>query len=464
MRIVSFIILLSIFISCSNNEPLESKKKPSIFHGEILNNSSDEVRIESFDTSYFCQVSPEGKFRLNLDLREAGFYKYTGNEFTNIFLAPGEILELKVDAIDWRSFDNSLTYSGTIGSYNNYLFEKWLKIDDLYTSQINELFKLNSDPYLSIIDSISNSLNTSFMEYSRYNDLDNNINEAEQESIRYFKLGALSSYCLTRTDSIPSVIHTNTNQLFNLLDMENPVLKTYPDVLLALHNYMIYSASVEGAEGPKQVFIESIIQSDLIIREHPLKYSLVKFMLDKHLDEGPWDPGILRHLEQKISQELLDQIKIFTKDYSSFAEGEPAPNFKLFDKEGKPWGLNHFDGKYIYMDVWTSYCGPCLREAPAFEELKTELAQQNIVFLSVSLDRKEKDWITTMKKHEMTGIQLIADNDWSSDFARDYYVNHYGIPYYIIIDPDGFIYKIKAPKPSKIKGELQDLLRNQNNN
>ena len=128
------------------------------------------------------------------------------------------------------------------------------------------------------------------------------------------------------------------------------------------------------------------------------------------------------------------------------------------DVDGKPYGLNTFAGKYLYIDVWTSYCGPCLSEVPFFEELKREFANEKIAFVSVSLDRKEKEWIATMEKHKMTGIQLIARQDWSSDFARNYYVNYFGIPYYIIIDPDGIIHQIKAPNPSEIKSELNELL------
>ena len=198
MRIAAIFLLVSLLIGCSEKKPDRPQEKTSIFHGHILNNSTNEVRLESLDTAYFGEVDSEGKFCMVLQLKEAGFYKYTGNEFTYIFLAPDETLKLDVDASDWRSFDKSLSFSETIGAYNNYLFRKNIKIDDLFNSQSLSHFRRNPDDYLIVVDSIANILKTDLSRLITTNSLPNDIIDAEKSAIKYFKLGALCAYAAKR--------------------------------------------------------------------------------------------------------------------------------------------------------------------------------------------------------------------------------------------------------------------------
>ena len=86
-----------------------------------------------------------------------------------------------------------------------------------------------------------------------------------------------------------------------------------------------------------------------------------------------------------------------------------------------------------------------------------ENKDKNIIFISVSLDRKESDWLSTIKKYGMTEFQLRPQNDWSSDFVQDYSLNHYGIPYYMIIDSNGTIKNLTDPKPSEAKKVFTEL-------
>ena len=110
--------------------------------------------------------------------------------------------------------------------------------------------------------------------------------------------------------------------------------------------------------------------------------------------------------------------------------------------------MNDLKGKYVYVDVWATWCGPCKREIPFLKEVEKAYHGKNIEFVSISVD-KAKDhatWKKMVEEKELTGIQLFAENDWNSNFVKGYKIN--GIPRFILIDPAGKIVSPDAPRPS----------------
>lgn len=116
--------------------------------------------------------------------------------------------------------------------------------------------------------------------------------------------------------------------------------------------------------------------------------------------------------------------------------------------------MSTFKGKYVYIDVWASYCGGGIKEIPYFEKLKEDFKDKNIGFLSISGDTKEGRWLRVIDKKNMTGIQLINPG-FKSDFSPKYL--SYGSPRYILIDKEQKIINANAPKPSDIDGLLNNL-------
>ena len=82
------------------------------------------------------------------------------------------------------------------------------------------------------------------------------------------------------------------------------------------------------------------------------------------------------------------------------------------------------------------------------KEIEEEYSGKNIYFVSTSIDRaKDHDtWVDMVNEKELSGVQLMADKDWKSDFVVDYAIE--GIPRFILVDPDGNIVSADAPRPS----------------
>ncbi len=141
--------------------------------------------------------------------------------------------------------------------------------------------------------------------------------------------------------------------------------------------------------------------------------------------------------------------------------GTPSPKFVNYENyKGGTTSLDDLKGKYVYVDIWATWCGPCKREIPFLKEVEKEFHGKNIEFVSISIDKKEayQKWKDMVAEKELGGIQLYADNDWNSQFVRDYGIE--GIPRFLLIDDKGNIVNADAPRPSnpKLKEVLNGLL------
>ncbi|MDN3678210.1 TlpA disulfide reductase family protein [Flavobacterium paronense] len=137
-----------------------------------------------------------------------------------------------------------------------------------------------------------------------------------------------------------------------------------------------------------------------------------------------------------------------------------APNFDYENAVGGKTSLESLKGKYVYIDIWAIWCGPCRAEIPFLKELEKSLHEKNIAFVSISTDA-EKDhekWKTFVKDKELSGIQLYADRA-NMDFIKAFNVNT--IPRFILIDPTGKVIDADAARPSnpELKEQLNSLLQ-----
>lgn len=124
--------------------------------------------------------------------------------------------------------------------------------------------------------------------------------------------------------------------------------------------------------------------------------------------------------------------------------GKPSPDFKGVDVNGKEYTLADFRGKYVYIDVWATWCGPCRQEIPYLKKLDEDYKDAQIVFLSLSVDQDKAKWEKMVKEQSMSGVQLhIGQN---SSFQQAYKIE--GIPHFILLDREGRIIDKKMSRPS----------------
>jgi thiol-disulfide isomerase/thioredoxin len=131
--------------------------------------------------------------------------------------------------------------------------------------------------------------------------------------------------------------------------------------------------------------------------------------------------------------------------------GKPSPTFDNYENfSGGTTSLKDLKGKYVYIDVWATWCKPCVAEIPALKELEAELGDK-MYFVSISVDEPtfKEAWKTMIQEKGMKGIQLFANATEETTFDREYKIT--SIPRFILIDPNGNIVKPDASRPSHPK-------------
>ena len=117
--------------------------------------------------------------------------------------------------------------------------------------------------------------------------------------------------------------------------------------------------------------------------------------------------------------------------------GKPAPDFTQMDINGKPVTLSSFKGRYVLVDFWASWCGPCRAENPAVLKAYRAYHAKGFDILGVSLDEKKDKWLEAVKKDGL-GWQQVSDlKGWENSVAQLYGVQ--GIPMNYLLDKDGKI-------------------------
>jgi peroxiredoxin len=137
--------------------------------------------------------------------------------------------------------------------------------------------------------------------------------------------------------------------------------------------------------------------------------------------------------------EVGKQLEEFIAEKKIGAIGTVAMDFTQPDTTGSPVSLSSFRGKYVLVDFWASWCGPCRNENPNVVENFNKFKQKNFTILGVSLDRpgKKDAWMQAITEDNLTWTHVSDLQFWNNSAAKLYHIQ--GIPQNILVDPEGKI-------------------------
>lgn len=132
---------------------------------------------------------------------------------------------------------------------------------------------------------------------------------------------------------------------------------------------------------------------------------------------------------------------------AAFRHGTNSADFSYPNVSGRNYSLRDFRGKYLYIDLWATWCMPCINEMPALKTIQDKYRGKNIAFLSISIDKQDKldVWKQMVADKQLSGLQLIAGQAFESPFLKQY--NVVSIPRFILLDPAGKIIDADAARP-----------------
>ncbi|MTH16360.1 TlpA disulfide reductase family protein [Flavobacterium sp. LC2016-01] len=447
MKKIFFLLLIAVLYSFTTSE------ETIIVSGKITNTENGIIKIKGDLLDKEIKLKPDGSFSENLKLESDGIYKIetTKNSFP-IYLAKDSKLVLSADDANLAS---TLKFTGKGSVENQYLAKK-----QLITSAVagEEFYKLDENEFLKKLQEIKKSVNTLYLK-TKFTDAEfkakesRSIHYLEQKHLLYYikqHYYLVKQYDFKVSEKYPKFDETmdldnNSDFLFS---------KEYQEIVLVK-----FYENIKGDDNSLFISAKNTIPEIKALKSQSMKNSLI--------ENSKYDISMENPEYEKTYQEFLSitndpNIKqTLTANYNAtnaLQPGKPSPKFDYENQKGGKTSLDNLKGKYIYIDLWATWCSPCREQIPFLQKVEEQYKGKNIEFVSISIDalKDQPKWSKFVTDKQLGGIQLLAENEWESKIIKDYSVQ--GVPTFILLDPNGNIVTARAPKPSDPK--LIDLLNN----
>jgi peroxiredoxin len=199
--------------------------------------------------------------------------------------------------------------------------------------------------------------------------------------------------------------------------------------------------------------------ADLLIRNSP-SVGVIEFLSKRELDADEYFPVYEKvaeslHGEWSEYQMGKDFIEMVTR-MKSVAIGATAPEIALPDPAGEIVALSSFRGKYVLVDFWAKWCGPCRQENPNVVRVYKKYKDKGFEVFGVSLDRSKKDWLQAIAEDGLAWTHVSDLKYFNSEAARIYNINY--IPFSILLNPDGVIIG-KNLRGKELEDKLEEIFK-----
>ena len=422
----------------------------ALVSGKIENKDGDFKMMSQDQTfSQDIAIAEDGTFADTLRVDAGTYMFFDGKNFAPVYIENGSNIVINADVSD---FKNSITFSGKGSEVTNYITAKGKSQTELM-GEGTSVYELEEDAYKAKASEIKTASETLLDAATGISD---DYKAKEKRSLNYAYLGLLNRYERYHAhyakkpefkasegflDELGSVDYNNEEDFEFSQDYKQMVMAHYGKKAQDL------MASDSLAYDIAQLNTFAAIENQNIKNE--LLFSSAQNSITYTNDvEGYYAAYMAASTDEENNA-------VITESYNKLltvSKGKPSPKFVNYENyAGGTTSLDDLKGKYVYVDVWATWCGPCKAEIPFLKEVEKSYHGKNIEFVSLSVDRPDAydAWRNMIKEKELGGIQLLADKNFDSQFVQDYLIK--GIPRFILIDPNGDIVNSNAPRPSNKK-------------
>lgn len=160
--------------------------------------------------------------------------------------------------------------------------------------------------------------------------------------------------------------------------------------------------------------------------------------------------------DSRMTQAFVAQVRRMQAQKNGLAEGKPAPEIVLKDPNDKVVPLSSLKGKYVLIDFWASWCGPCRKENPNVVRMYQKYKDKGFEIYGVSLDQNKAAWLKAIEADSLTWTHVSDLKFWNSAAAVTYGVQ--AIPFSVLIDPQGNILA-KNLRGETLEAKLAEVLK-----
>jgi peroxiredoxin len=159
---------------------------------------------------------------------------------------------------------------------------------------------------------------------------------------------------------------------------------------------------------------------------------------------------------QAIATIVAQYKQLIAQNKSLPKIGGIAPDITMADTSGKAFSLSMLRGKYVLVDFWASWCGPCREENPNVVNAYQEFKNKNFTVLGVSLDKQKAEWTKAVEEDHLTWYHISDLKYWNSAAVAPYGIE--GIPYNVLLDPQGKIIAMNL-RGNDLQIKLRELIK-----
>ncbi len=427
---ICFVFYL-LFFSCSPDRTVQISGR--------MENGDSIVSIWAEDSIYNFPVDENRFFSGKVKMTRSGYATLLHNSL-NLYLSPGEDLEIYMDALN---FSGSLYFRGSLGGMNNYLKEQEVAV---FFDKRD--YELGEKEFVGKMKRLISEK----MQLLEAKNFDPAFTRLERERICYSIADRMLYYPFYRQmtlqeEYVPGPDLTDFLSSFSLNNDELFGSKDYRSFLL---NY-VWFQRVDWNDNRRMSSFDGVLNYVLATVTNP---AIKDFLLMEIVYRSIWENNGLDGADYLLSvfrRECSDRKKVAYMEeiigqWERIVPGKPAPDFELADRQGRKIVLKDFSGSYLYVMVWATWCMPCKSEFSYLGWLQRKYNGRNIRFLTVAIDAPEHKakWREFMDGHPCAGVHAFADSE--NNFNRNYMI--ISVPRFIFIAPDGTIIDSNAPRPS----------------
>ncbi|WP_375581308.1 TlpA disulfide reductase family protein [Marivirga tractuosa] len=453
IKLISLLIL-GLLASCSS----EKEAIVTSLKGKVINPKGDNISLRLQDTTLTATLDSVGNFQTNIPINKVEKIVFAhGEEISNLYLRPGDQLSLTIDPTE---FDESIKYEGKGAAINNFLASTVLMEDTL--KGIAQLAALSEDSFLVAFRKNylmkEDALEKSGVKDQEFKEWYLKNNDWEF----YFNLLNYPSYKfrLTKEEFEPSENFYAFQDSLDLYDSSNLDYEFFIPYIQRQITFKVREKFKDKVPQDVSEYVMTSVEEIRSIPSDPIREELLYEVLNVHLNrlnKEDRDSLIVEWKALNSSKQRLKNIEDKLEILASVEKGNPAPDFKYVNLEGDSMTMADFKGKVVYIDVWATWCAPCIAEHPYMEELQKQYEDEDVAFIAISVDSSPEPWQKMVKKKELGGIHLYAEGAWDATIMQKYGIS--GIPRFILIDQEGKIVNANAARPSgTISEDIDDLL------